>query len=187
MALDFFAEAVDAAFAGELVALTAVAVALPVGFAAAVFFGTDRDTGVDLLAGLTAGLVFLAEGVGVFAVFFIASAIESKPSESNSLRHSNHAFPASHITWIRFARATFLNLSSPAFLVQCDGLFAFIRSMDRWFNESLPHHELCFAAELKPWIITYIGCFSRRSRQSCVTSSPDRPSTPLKIIRNRLP
>jgi hypothetical protein len=134
LALDFFAEAVNAAFAGELVALTAVAVALPVGFAAAVFFGTDRDTGVDLLAGLTAGLVFLAEGVGVFAVFFIASAIESKPSESNSLRHSNHALHAFHITWIRFARATFLNLSSPAFLVHA---MAYLPSFALWTDGSM--------------------------------------------------
>lgn len=84
MALEFFAAAAVAAFAGDVTAFTAVAATLPVGFATAAFFGTDRVTdteGVDLLAGLVAGLMFFAEGVGVFAVFFIAFAIESKPSE----------------------------------------------------------------------------------------------------------
>jgi len=80
LALDFFAAAAVAAFAGDVTAFTAVAATLPMGFATAAFFGTDRVTdteGVDLLAGLVAGLMFFAEGVGVFAVFFIAFAIES--------------------------------------------------------------------------------------------------------------
>lgn len=81
MALDFFAVAANAAFAGDVTAFTAVAATLPRGLAAVVFLVTDRVTGVDLLAGLVAGLMFFAEGVGVFAVFFIAFAIESKPSE----------------------------------------------------------------------------------------------------------
>ena len=80
LALDFLAAAAGAAFAGDVTAFTAVAAVVPTGFAAVVFFGTDRITGVegvDLLASLAAGLMFLAEGVGVFAVFFIAFAIES--------------------------------------------------------------------------------------------------------------
>jgi hypothetical protein len=80
LALDCFAGADVTAFAGDFTAFTAIVVTLPEGLVTGVFFGTDRvATGVDLLAGLAAGLVLvdLAEGVGVFAVFFIAFAIES--------------------------------------------------------------------------------------------------------------
>jgi hypothetical protein len=117
LALDFFAVAANAAFAGDVTAFTAVAATLPMGLAAVVFLVTDRVTGVDLLAGLMAGLIFFAEGVGVFAVFFIAFAIESKPSElphrANQTMYFMHRVSISAKT--RFARATFLNLSAPAF------------------------------------------------------------------------
>ena len=156
LALDFFAAAADAAFTGDATAFTAVAAALPVGLATAAFFGTDRVAGaegVDLLAGLAAGLVFFAEGVGVFAVFFIAFAIESKPSESNSLRQSDHAFHATVSAYQidtdcpRNVPKSFV----PCFLLcPCDSLCAVNRPMDRWFDESFPHHGVCFAAELKP-------------------------------------
>ncbi|WP_231502138.1 hypothetical protein [Herbaspirillum sp. RV1423] len=79
MAPDFFAVAANAAFTGDFTAFTAVAATLPEGLAAVVFLGTDRVTGGVLPAGLMAALVLVlfAEGVGVFAVFFIAFAIES--------------------------------------------------------------------------------------------------------------
>ena len=93
LALDCFAGAAIAAFTGDFTAFTAVAAVaavaatLPEGLATVVFFGTDRvSAGVNLAAGLAAGLTLVdlefaltlfTEGVGVFAVFFIAFAIES--------------------------------------------------------------------------------------------------------------
>src|SRR5450830_327274 len=151
LALDFFADAANAAFAGEIAAFTAVAAALPGGLAAVVFLGTDRVTGVDLFAGLMAGLLSFAEGVGVFAVFFIAFAIESKPTELHSLRQSNHAVHAHSYRIDTNCPRNVPKSFVPCFqLCPCDSLFAVIRPMDRWFSCIFPHHGLYFAAELKP-------------------------------------
>lgn len=70
LALDFFAVAAIATFVGDFTAFTAVVAALPVGLAALAL-----ET--DLVPAAVLATVFVAEGIEVFAGFFIASAIES--------------------------------------------------------------------------------------------------------------
>ncbi|MBB3214139.1 phage shock protein PspC (stress-responsive transcriptional regulator) [Herbaspirillum sp. Sphag1AN] len=98
LALDFFADAATAAVTDDFTAFTADAATLPEGLEAVVFgtdlVATELDLVTDFVAGLTTGLAaalaagltliglalglaLFVGGVGVFAVFFIAFAIES--------------------------------------------------------------------------------------------------------------
>lgn len=94
LALDFFADAATAAVTDDFTAFAADIATLPEGVEAVVFgtnlVATGLDLVTDFVAGLAAalaaglilidlalGLALFVGGVGVFAVFFIAFAIES--------------------------------------------------------------------------------------------------------------